>query len=730
MISVLFAVILISLIVVILGVNAIGYQLYRGQSYADSPQSSTHLQYFACKKLSISVCDRLNNNHTGFIYFPKIDKILQSTRQPLYVDGMTNKAIELVANNLESVIIPDIPSVNSFNFSFSLFIKVPKDTRPFSHILSHVDRQGTAGWYLDMISNNGSNFVRLSISNTNGSIITSKEIPVETGKFMQIAGTFDGSSLSTYKNGNVVGRTPYTGSFWPYSLVPVSLGAASYGPAQLGWSGDIDNLLLFNSTLSPKEINDLYLQKGINNNTLVGNWSFDGDLSDRSQNHDDASLVTLISSMAFTPDGKLFFAKKNTGEIIDFISNKSTPRVFATLTDVYVNWEQGLLGMTIDPKYAQNKYIYAYYTTVDKSTGQPFNRVVRFTDVDGVASDTKILLDRIPSSIGYHSGGALAFGPDDKLYVTVGDATEHVFAQDPSIPIGKILRINRDGSIPDDNPIPGSPIFTLGHRNMYGIAFDKNHNIGIVTENGDLQFDEINLIKKGGNYGFPIFQPANVDPLLANESSIKPLRSYKLTIGPTQAIFYNGSKFQDLDNRFLFGTFTGYIYVFKLGSSPIQVIQEDLISPRFYPFDPVIGLATSPDGSIYFGGYAIYKIDSLNSNARDKFLVNIKIENASLPQIKEVMFNPNLGQLQISVNNQISDIKPPLKITIPKDLMGNLSSVTFMSQEGIAQTVDTSLNSTKVSVNDVDNYHTVTLVPDANTGRIIIKGTPILPPVQ
>ena len=111
-------------------------------------------------------------------------------------------------------------------------------------------------------------------------------------------------------------------------------------------------------------------------------------------------------------------------------------------------------------------------------------------------------------SRGYHSGGALAFGPDDKLYITVGDATQHIFAQSISTPIGKVLRIERDGSIPSDNPFPDSPVYTLGHRNMYGIAFDNN-GTGLVFESGDVIYDEINVLKKGGNYGFPVYQPAN-----------------------------------------------------------------------------------------------------------------------------------------------------------------------------------------------------------------------------
>jgi aldose sugar dehydrogenase len=93
---------------------------------------------------------------------------------------------------------------------------------------------------------------------------------------------------------------------------------------------------------------------------------------------------------------------------------------------------------------------------------------------------------------------------------------------------------------------------------MYGIAFDNNTGLGIVTENGDALYDEINLIQKSGNYGFPTFQPANVSPELANSSdSIRPLRSYNPVIVPTQAIYYEGNKIKDFKDNYLFGSFNG-----------------------------------------------------------------------------------------------------------------------------------------------------------------------------
>lgn len=676
--------------------------------------------YFVCKKVLNSVCDRVPNAVTGDSYSSKAKEILQVNAQPSYVDGPKSKALELDAKRMESVLIPDNPAVNPINFSVSISLKTSRTSQPDGQVISHIDRQGTAGWYFDILSNGtSSNYARFRISSTDGNFTSSKEIAIESDKFVNIAATFDGSTLSVYKNGQIVDKTHYYGSFWPYPLVPLSIGAASYSPTQLGWSGIIDEILLYNTSLSDTEMNNIFIAQGHDSNNLVGKWSFDGNLLDSSPDHSSGKLVTLVSSMAFSPDGKLFFSKKNTGQIMILHNDQDTPKTFVTIPDVYVSWEQGLLGITIDPKYEQNKFIYAYYTMNDNGEGQIFNRVVRFTDANGTGTDMKIILDKIPASSGYHSGGALAFGPDDKLYVTVGDATEHIFSQDPSIFIGKILRINRDGTIPVDNPFPGSPVYTLGHRNMYGIAFDKKDGIGIVTENGDIFYDEINYIKKGGNYGFPIFQLPNTDPLLANNTSIKPIRSYRFTLGPTQAIYYEMSKFPELTNKFLFGTFTGYIYALKINKTTMHLTEEDLVNLRFYPFDPVIAISQSPDGEIYFAGYSIYRFESLTKEGTHIYPIKIqKTENVS---IEDVKFNNDTQQLSIQIGPQ-SSIPMTMNIKVPKLLL-NVSSVDLGLSNGSISTVTPDTNSTKFLIDRSDkDYLSLKLILDHRPNTVNVNG--------
>jgi hypothetical protein len=289
-------------------------------------------------------------------------------------------------------------------------------------------------------------------------------------------------------------------------------------------------------------------------------------------------------------------------------------------------------------------------------------------------------MDNIPASRGYHSGGAMAFGPDGKLYITVGDATEHIFAQDPSILIGKVLRINKDGTIPQDNPYPNSPVYTMGHRNMYGIAFDDD-GTGLVTENGDVRYDEINLIAKGGNYGFPTSQPANLPPERANDSSIKPLRSYWDTIAPTQMIYYEGDAVPELKGMFLFGSFTGDIYALKLSEDKKSIVEELKIELSHFPFVPTVGIAQSPDGKIYYGGYQIYTLDLIGE--RKQILFPIQVNLPSAVNIRDISVDQEQKRILIDANVN-GTVAPDAILTmqIPRGLLDNVTTVTIDSPQG------------------------------------------------
>jgi glucose/arabinose dehydrogenase len=153
------------------------------------------------------------------------------------------------------------------------------------------------------------------------------------------------------------------------------------------------------------------------------------------------------------------------------------------------------------PEFRTNNYVYAYCAIKENDTGNIFNRVIRLTEFENRGTDQRH--DNIPAAKGSLYTGALAFGPDDKLYIATGYSYQTEQGQNTPALTGKVLRINRNGTIPADNPFPKSPIYTLGHRNMFGIAFDKTTGMTIVTETDPSHYDEINVLEKGKNYGFP-----------------------------------------------------------------------------------------------------------------------------------------------------------------------------------------------------------------------------------
>jgi glucose/arabinose dehydrogenase len=217
----------------------------------------------------------------------------------------------------------------------------------------------------------------------------------------------------------------------------------------------------------------------------------------------------------------MFVADKDVGEIRIVRDGEILDEPFATLpVQVTVN-ETGLLGVAVDPAFPDEPWVYAYYTGTDV-----MNHLVRIRAVGDRGTEIQPLLDLLPATAGWHNGGDLAFGPDGKLYVSVGDGHDGSRSQDPNGIGGRILRLNPDGSVPDDNPLgPGNPTFALGIRNSFGLCFDPETGELWETENGPTEWDEINLIRAGGNYGWPEHlgpggDPKYVPPVLAFEEPV------------------------------------------------------------------------------------------------------------------------------------------------------------------------------------------------------------------
>ncbi|MDQ2950889.1 MAG: PQQ-dependent sugar dehydrogenase [Chloroflexota bacterium] len=227
------------------------------------------------------------------------------------------------------------------------------------------------------------------------------------------------------------------------------------------------------------------------------------------------------------PDGRLFLTER-TGRVrivrLDGATATRQPEPWATLpVRVSPNTERGLLGLALDPKFATNGFVYLYYSYRGPGT-TTLNRLVRMRDSGGVGVEETVLMDGIPGNE-QHDGGRLRFGPDGKLYLTVGDGEVDARAQDNGSPNGKVLRLEPDGAPANGNPFGGSPVWSFGHRNPQGIAWHPDTGALYETEHGPSGVfplccqDEVNLIERGKNYGWPQVtgQPHDqrfVDPLL------------------------------------------------------------------------------------------------------------------------------------------------------------------------------------------------------------------------
>jgi glucose/arabinose dehydrogenase len=198
--------------------------------------------------------------------------------------------------------------------------------------------------------------------------------------------------------------------------------------------------------------------------------------------------------------GNTFYVNERTGGIVK-VADGEVSRMKVRLNEPLSQVpEAGFLGFVLHPEFPETPLAYAYYTYQNSSS--PHNRVVTLNLNGDEWEEGKTLLDDIPSGQ-YHHGGRLEIGPDNKLYITTGDATVKEIAQDLNSLGGKILRMNLDGSIPADNPFEDSYVYTYGHRNPQGLAWNENGGF-YSTEHGPSGLDEINLIEAGNNYGWPL----------------------------------------------------------------------------------------------------------------------------------------------------------------------------------------------------------------------------------
>jgi glucose/arabinose dehydrogenase len=261
--------------------------------------------------------------------------------------------------------------------------------------------------------------------------------------------------------------------------------------------------------------------------------------------------------LAFASDGRIFFTERE-GRIR--VVKNGVMTTWLNLANVIEETESGLLGIALDPNFATNGYVYIAYTYTTPEW-KFVNRIVRCKEITGTntGNEDKILIDGIRGLLN-HNGGPIKFGPDSKMYWTVGDGFDDSKPQDLTSLNGKILRMNTDGSIPADNPFPNSYVWTYGHRNVQGLAWQPGTNNLFVTEHGPSGGtllgggccnDEINIVEKGKNYGWPIIVGPQV-----KEGLVSPIFNSGTTVtwAPAGALFVKNGKWK---GSFLFVSLRG-----------------------------------------------------------------------------------------------------------------------------------------------------------------------------
>jgi glucose/arabinose dehydrogenase len=210
-----------------------------------------------------------------------------------------------------------------------------------------------------------------------------------------------------------------------------------------------------------------------------------------------ATGLPLPWGLAFLPDGTALVTLRDQGEVLH-ISEGTAPVSVGHVPGVVPGGEGGLLGIAVSPTFASDRTVFAYFTSAND------NRVVRMTFNGTGFGPGRVIVSGIAKA-GNHDGGRLAFGPDGYLYITTGDAGLREPAQDKRSLSGKILRVTADGAPAPGNPFPGSRVWSLGHRNVQGLAWDKAGTM-YASEFGQNTWDELNRIQPGGNYGWPVVE--------------------------------------------------------------------------------------------------------------------------------------------------------------------------------------------------------------------------------
>ena len=312
-----------------------------------------------------------------------------------------------------------------------------------------------------------------------------------------------------------------------------------------------------------------------------------------------ASGLEVPWAFAWLPNKDMLFTERP-GRVRIIEGGKLRTAPLFTVPDVEPSSESGLMDITLHPRFATNDLVYLAYA-YDRDGKHV--KVMRYKYAGGKFTEPKPVIEDIPGAPN-HAGMRCRFGPDGKFYVTTGDATDWNAAQKLDSLAGKTLRLNDDGTVPQDNPFVNTPgarpeIWTYGHRNAQGLAWQPGSGLMFQTEHGPSFFegkgsggDEVNFVERGANLGW-----AEIHHTEKREGMISPLLEYSPACAPASGMFYNGSQFPIFKGNFFFGCLRGAKIIRVILDGRKVVRQENLLEGTL---GRIREMEEGPDGYIYF----------------------------------------------------------------------------------------------------------------------------------
>ena len=326
-----------------------------------------------------------------------------------------------------------------------------------------------------------------------------------------------------------------------------------------------------------------------------------------------ALAADTVTGIAFAPDGRLFIAEQNSGDIRVLTAEGQLQAEPFAHVEPARRLEWGVLGVAVDPDFETNHYVYIYYTRpAPGDSAQPV--LIRFKEVNNVGVDLRVLIEFPNLEPGLNPvdvGGGLHFGPDGNLYISIGDTDKPDLAQDLSSPYGKILRVTREGAPASDNPFANRAgadrkVYAYGFRNAFGFAIDPKSGRIYAADNGTGNCDELNLVEAGEDYGWPrsltggevpCQNPDAKEPVYLFAKPGKKPQAIPSNVAPTGVEFVSAQTYPALGDGLLVCEYlTKYLRRLQFAESDQNKVTDDSVVAE----DCTVALAANSRGIVYY----------------------------------------------------------------------------------------------------------------------------------